>query len=80
MTNTVIKIENLSKLYRLGEVGTGSLREDINRWWSTTIRGKENPYAKVGHVNDQSKKAEKGEHIWALKDVNLEVKRGGSWA
>ncbi len=76
MTNTVIKIENLSKLYRLGEVGTGSLREDINRWWTTTIRGEEDPYAQIGHVNDQSEQAEIGEYIWALRDVNLEVQEG----
>ena len=33
MEPPVIRIQNLSKLYRLGEVGTGSLAQDINRWW-----------------------------------------------
>ncbi len=32
MSNTVIKIENLSKIYRLGEVGTGTLFHDLNRF------------------------------------------------
>jgi len=73
---TVIKIENLSKLYRLGEVGTGTLSHDLNRWWQTKIMNREDPYTQVAHVNDRTQKAEKGEHIWALKDINLEVKQG----
>jgi len=56
MSNTVIRVENLSKLYRLGEVGTGSLAHDVNRWWHK-VRGKEDPYLKVGQVNDRTKKA-----------------------
>ncbi|MEQ6122361.1 ABC transporter ATP-binding protein [Reichenbachiella sp. MALMAid0571] len=76
MPKTVIKIENLSKLYRIGEIGTGTISHDLNRWWTTKIRGKEDPFAKVGQVNDRTSKAEKGEHVWALKDINLEVKQG----
>ncbi|PID60309.1 ABC transporter ATP-binding protein [candidate division KSB3 bacterium] len=74
MSYTVIKIENLSKLYRLGEVGTGTLSHDLNRWWAR-VRGKEDPYAKIGQVNDRTQKAE-SDYVWALKDVNLEVKHG----
>jgi lipopolysaccharide transport system ATP-binding protein len=76
MSNTVIKIENLSKIYRLGEVGTGTLSHDLNRWWKMNILGKEDPYAKIGHVNDRTQKAEKGELVAALRDINLEVKQG----
>ena len=47
MSNTAIKIENVSKLYRLGKIGTGSFKHDVNRWWHT-IRGKEDPYLKIG--------------------------------
>jgi lipopolysaccharide transport system ATP-binding protein len=75
MSDTVIKVENLSKLYRLGEVGTGTLSHDLNRWFAK-IRGKEDPFAKVGHINDRTQKAEKGEYVWALKDINFEVKQG----
>ena len=74
MGEIVIKIENLSKLYRLGQVGTGTLGHDLNRWWAKT-RGKEDPYAKIGQVNDRTKQAE-SEYVWALKDVNFEVKHG----
>ena len=54
--SVAIKIENVSKLYRLGTVGTGTISHDLNRWWHT-IRGKEDPYAKVGQVNDRTKSA-----------------------
>jgi len=76
MTKTVIKIENLSKLYQLGEVGTGTLVHDLNRWWQTKILQREDPYAKIGSINDRTAKAERGEYVWALKDINLEVKEG----
>lgn len=72
MSNTVIKIAYLSKIYRLGEVGTGTL----NRWYRMNIRGQEDPYAKIGHVNDRTQKVEKGELVAALRDINLEVKQG----
>ena len=74
MGEIVIKIENLSKLYRLGQVGTGTLGHDLNRWWAKA-RGKEDPYAKIGQVNDRTKQAA-SEYVWALKDVNFEVKHG----
>jgi lipopolysaccharide transport system ATP-binding protein len=76
MSNPVIKIENLSKVYRLGEVGTGTLSHDLNRFWRMNILGQDDPYAKVGQVNDRTQKAEKGEHISALRDINLEVHQG----
>ena len=54
--DVVIRVENISKLYRLGEVGTGSLAHDVNRWWHR-VRGKEDPYLKIGEVNDRTKPA-----------------------
>ena len=75
MSKTVIKVEDLSKLYRLGEVGTGTISHDLNRFLAK-IRGKEDPFQKVGHINDRTQKAEEGEHVWALKDINFEVKEG----
>jgi hypothetical protein len=56
MSGVVIRVENISKLYRLGEVGTGSLAHDVNRWWHR-VRGKEDPYLKIGEVNDRTKPA-----------------------
>ena len=72
--NIVLKAENISKQYRLGTVGTGTLSHDLNRWWHS-IRGKEDPYLKVGDVNDRSSKAT-SEYVWALKDINFEVEAG----
>ena len=74
MSNTLIKVDNLSKLYRLGEVGTGTVSHDLNRWLAK-IRGKEDPFAMVGQVNDRTKKAE-SQYVWALKDINFEIKQG----
>tara|TARA_R110001632_G_scaffold133590_1_gene248135 strand:- start:5449 stop:6705 length:1257 start_codon:yes stop_codon:yes gene_type:complete len=74
MNDVILKVENLSKQYRLGVMGTGTVSHDLNRWWAR-IRGKEDPYLKVGESNDRSKKAE-SEYVWALKDINFDVKRG----
>ncbi|MEN8900503.1 MAG: ABC transporter ATP-binding protein, partial [Nonlabens sp.] len=70
----ILKVENLSKQYRLGLVGTGTISHDLNRWWYK-IRGKEDPYLKIGDSNDRSTKGNSS-YVWALKDVNFEVKRG----
>lgn len=74
MSDTVLKIENVSKQYRLGELGTGTISHDLNRWWHLA-RGKDDPYAIVGGVNDRSKAAEE-DYVWALKDINFEVNEG----
>jgi lipopolysaccharide transport system ATP-binding protein len=74
MNRTVIQVENLSKQYRLGSIGTGSIKHDINRWWHQ-LRGKEDPYLKIGEENDRTKKGI-SEYVWALRDINFEVKQG----
>lgn len=72
--NVILKVENVSKQYRLGVLGTGTISHDLNRWWAK-IRGKEDPYLKVGESNDRSTKGESS-YVWALKDINFEVKKG----
>lgn len=74
MSDTVIKVENLSKQYRLGSVGTGTISHDLNRFWHR-IRGNEDPYLKIGEENDRSAKGN-SEYVWALQDINFEVKQG----
>src|SRR5690554_631759 len=71
---TILKAENISKQYRLGLVGTGTLSHDLNRFWHR-IRGKEDPYLRVGALNDRSSKV-KEEYVWALRDINFEVQQG----
>ena len=74
MNMSRIKVENLSKQYRLGEVGTGTFSHDLNRWWHK-IRGKEDPYKLVTETNDRSLKTD-SEYVWALENLNFDVKEG----
>lgn len=76
MSQPIIKIENISKLYKLGEVGTGTLSHDLNRWWQTKILRKEDPYTKVGTTNDRTQKSAKDECVWALRDINVDIYQG----
>lgn len=70
----VLKAENISKQYRLGQLGTGTISHDLNRMWAKML-GKEDPYLKVGDVNDRSKSGG-SDYVWSLKDINFEVKQG----
>ncbi|CAM4141449.1 ABC transporter ATP-binding protein [Flavobacterium sinopsychrotolerans] len=70
----ILKAENISKQYRLGQVGTGTISHDLNRWWHK-LRGKEDPYLKIGDTNDRSTKGD-SDYVWALQDINFEVERG----
>lgn len=69
-----LKAENISKQYRLGQVGTGTLSHDLNRFWHK-IRGNEDPYLKIGEANDRTTKGT-SEYVWSLRDINFEVKQG----
>lgn len=72
--NIILKAENISKQYRLGTVGAGTISDDLKRWWYN-IRGKEDPFLQVGAVNDRNSFA-KEDYVWALRDINFEVKQG----
>lgn len=74
MSDIAIKTEGIGKLYRLGEIGTGTISQDLNRWMAR-IRGKEDPFAKVGETNDRTAKGT-SDYVWSLKDVGFEVKKG----
>jgi lipopolysaccharide transport system ATP-binding protein len=74
MSDIAIKVENVSKLYRLGQIGTGSFRNDLKRFWAT-FRGKEDPFQKLGVENDRSLKTE-SDWVWALKNIDFDVKKG----
>lgn len=74
MSEIAIKVENLAKQYRLGTVGSGTLSHDLNRLWAK-LRGKEDPFATVGEINDRSKPTDSN-YVWALQNINFQVKRG----
>ncbi|HEY4155674.1 MAG TPA: ABC transporter ATP-binding protein [Puia sp.] len=74
MSSSVIQVENLSKQYRLGEVSTGTIAHDLNRWWHV-VRGKDDPYLKIGDENDRSQKGS-SDYVWALQGINFKVQQG----
>jgi lipopolysaccharide transport system ATP-binding protein len=68
----VISVENLSKVYRLGQIGTGTFAYDLNVWWAK-LRGKPNPMLRIGEKDHGNRD---GEEIWALKDISFKVEQG----
>lgn len=72
---TAIEFNHVGKQYRLGLVSTGTLSHDINRWWRTSILGQEDPYLKIGDVNDRASKAN-SDYVWALRDIDFKVEEG----
>lgn len=73
--STAIEFNNISKLYRLGLVSTGTIAHDLKRWWTINVRGQEDPYLKIGETNDRSVKGE-SDYVWALKDIDFKVEQG----
>ncbi len=71
-----VKVENVSKAYQLGQFNTGALSQDLERWWAL-VRGKEDPFLKIGETNDRSVKGSSN-IVWSLKDINLEIEQGGA--
>lgn len=72
MSDTIISAEHISKAYRLGQIGGGTLREDFSRWWARLLR-KPDPFLKIGEEHHARKM---GEQFWALDDVSFQVKQG----
>lgn len=72
---TAIEFNNISKIYRLGLVSTGTLAHDLKRWWTMNIRGKEDPFLTIGETNDRSTKGE-SDYVWALKDIDFKIEQG----
>jgi lipopolysaccharide transport system ATP-binding protein len=75
MSKPIIHVENLSKAYQIGQIGTGTISKDIERFWITKVLGKEDPFLKIGETNDRSKKGESN-IVWSLKDINFEINKG----
>ena len=75
MGKTILQFDNISKLYVLGQVGTGTLSRDLTRWWKTSVRGEEDPYLRIGETNDRSRKGV-SDCVWALKDISFDVRQG----
>lgn len=74
MSKIAIQAENLSKAYQLGEIGTGTISRDLERWYAR-IRGKEDPFLRIGETNDRTSKGD-SDIVWSLKDINFEIEQG----
>lgn len=75
MSKPIIHVENLSKAYQIGQIGTGTISRDIERFWITKVLGKEDPFLKIGETNDRSTKGD-SDIVWSLRDINFEVNQG----
>lgn len=73
--STAIEFNHVGKQYRLGLVSTKTLSHDLNRWWQTVILKKEDPYLKIGAVNDRTT-ADGNDYVWALRDIDFKVEQG----
>src|SRR6059058_3209748 len=90
--STVVEVDDVWKKYRLGIIGTGTLRHDFERWWHR-VRGKPDPYSKVDQRSEiRNRKSELATNVdhrlsgvsaslgddemWALRGVSFEVKQG----
>ena len=73
--STAIEFNNISKQYRLGLVSSGTIRDDLKRWWTMSVRHKEDPFLKIGETNDRSSKG-MSDYVWALKDIDFKVEQG----
>jgi lipopolysaccharide transport system ATP-binding protein len=76
MSKPVITAENISKVYQLGQIGTGTISRDLERWYAR-VRGKEDPFLRIGETNEQSVKSSSNV-VWSLKDVGFEINEGES--
>jgi ABC-type polysaccharide/polyol phosphate transport system ATPase subunit len=74
MKSDIISVEGISKMYKLGEISTGTLSHDLTRWWGR-LRGRADQFESVAEVNDRQKKSQSG-YVWSLKDVEFSVKEG----
>lgn len=75
MNNTVIKVDNLSKIYRLGEIGSGTLSKDLERWFRMNVLNQEDPFLKIGQTNERSKKGDSNV-VFSLRGLDFEIQSG----
>lgn len=78
MSDTVIRVENLCKQYRLGTINHGSLQKDLQSFWAR-LRGREDPNSLIGSGKTSDNSQDKDVFL-ALDHVSFEVRRGESVA
>ena len=70
-----IEFENVGKQYRLGLVSTGTISHDLKRWWAMNVLRREDPYLKIGEINDRAHRGN-CDYVWALKGISFSVEEG----
>ena len=76
MSEVVIRVENLTKEYRLGTISHGTLREDLQSWWAR-LRGQEDPNSLITHHSHlNAQRGDANPHFLALDNVSFDVKQG----
>lgn len=70
-----ISFDHVGKMYRLGLVGTGTISQDLKRWWQMSVLGKEDPFLKIGQTNDRSTRGD-SDFVYALRDITFDVEQG----
>ena len=74
MSQVAIRVEHLSKIYKLGEIGTGTLSQDIERWIRVNLLKLEDPFANID--TQQGARKHKNEQVKILEDINFEINKG----
>ncbi|UPT65209.1 MAG: ABC transporter ATP-binding protein [Sphingobacteriales bacterium JAD_PAG50586_3] len=74
MSDVAIRVENVSKFYRLGYVGASSINDDLQRFWQMNILRKPDPFLSLAQTNARDTKG--SDYVWALRDVNFDVQKG----
>ncbi|HZG23785.1 MAG TPA: ABC transporter ATP-binding protein [Chitinophagaceae bacterium] len=78
MSENIIEVDNISKLYRLGSLGTGSLKQDLKLWWESNVLKKQNPFFQAESKSSNGSPIFEN-FLWSLKNVSFEVKEGEVW-
>ncbi len=78
MSKTAIKVENLSKIYRLGEIGTGTVSRDLERWFRMNVLNQEDPFLQIGQTNDRATKGDSNV-VYSLQDLNFDIEAGDAF-
>jgi lipopolysaccharide transport system ATP-binding protein len=71
MSDTILEVENISKLYRLGTINSGSMKKDLNNWWSKSILKRQDTYYTEEEQIENDKQI-----LWALKNVSFQLQEG----
>jgi len=73
--SVAIRVENLSKMYQLGQIGTGTISLDLERWFTTKVMNRPDPFARLAEANDRAVKGESN-IVWSLKDISFDIEQG----